>query len=228
MVTVNKDSNVDRISQIAVITADFVASSRLSTAERKCIFDVLEQESKDIAVSDFDIYRGDSFQGVIYDVDNALVKALRLKTAVNKLSFDQQSSSNAKKIIADFRIAIGVGSFTFKGSSIGTSDGTAFQYSGKQLDGMKATDRNIALITADQNSNDEFEVSLRFLDLIMNKWSTASAEVVYYLLQGYKEVAIAKTLGISQAAVNFRKKVAGWDAIVLLLKRYQQITQKLV
>ena len=219
--------NTSKVLQVAVVTADLIGSSSHDSETREEVLGVIKSESKKLTDAVFELYRGDSFQGIIYDVPLALEKVLQIKTAVNRLRFDDRiKKAKPKKIRADFRVAIGIGEQSFRSDSVGESDGAAFQYSGRQLDTMKSKGRIITLTTKHQNINDEFNVSLQFLEELMEGWSIASAEVIYYLLQGYKEVAIAKELGISQAAVNFRKKAAGWDLIVLLLDRYKQVIQK--
>ncbi len=215
--------------QIAVITADFIGSSGHDFQTREALIAVVKSESKKLTGSSFELYRGDSFQGVIYEVPLALAIVLQIKTAVNRLRFENEKlDAKSKKIQIDFRVAIGIGEQSFYFDRVGESDGDAFQYSGRQLDIMKSQRRVITLTTKNEEINKEFNVSLQFLEELMERWSMASAEVVYYLLQGYKEISIAKEIGISQAAVNFRKKAAGWDLIVLLLDRYKQIAQKLL
>ncbi|MDX1762483.1 MAG: helix-turn-helix domain-containing protein, partial [Christiangramia sp.] len=93
----------------------------------------------------------------------------------------------------------------------------------------KKENRKLKIKTPITEVNKEFDTSFFLFDTISDKWSTASAEVIYYLLKGFKETEIADELGISQSAVNQRKKAAGWDAIEALLDRYQSvITQQFV
>jgi hypothetical protein len=142
---------------------------------------------------------------------------MAIKTAVNKIQIKNAKVSG----LTDFRIAIGIGTINLKRESILESNGEAFQFSGKTLDGMKGDYPRLLLKTKDANLTDEFNVHFGLLDSVMSKWSLASAEVIYYLHRGYKEKEIAKLLGINQSAVNHRKKVANWDSISLLLKRYK-------
>ncbi len=107
------------------------------------------------------------------------------------------------------------------------SDGTALQFSGKELDKMKLKGQKTAIITSNPAFNRELEVELRLLDAIIDKWTVMSAEVVYYLLQNYNETETAKLLSISQPAINQRKRTANWDAIEFMLKNYQNLIIKL-
>jgi len=106
------------------------------------------------------------------------------------------------------------------------SNGQAFQFSGRTLDEMKKENRKLQLKTPNENINSEFDTSLLLFDTISDKWSTASAEVIYFLLKNFKETDIAIELGISQSAVNQRKKAAGWDAINSLLSRYESLIKE--
>lgn len=212
---------------IAVITADFIRSSYYSEALLSKVlrglkkeFDNLEKESGH--TMNFSLYRGDSFQGIIKNPENALHIALRLKCAVNKISVTEKGKTPE----ADLKIAIGIGELEFEGDSIEESNGQAFRFSGRTLDQMKYESRQIRLKTPASQINEEFDVSLYLMDQLTHRWSAASAEVVYYLLMGWKEKKIAQELNISQSAVNQRKKAAGWEPISMLLKRYHSIISK--
>ena len=212
---------------IAVITADLVNSSNYSEAlldevikDLNSEFKKLQQEYAEEEV-DFKIYRGDSFQGVISKFQDSLKIALQLKSLINKVKLKNQKPASP---LADVKIAIGIGSFDYKGDSLAESNGQAFQFSGRTLDEMKNESRKIRLKTPLESLNSEFEASFLLLDAVMERWSQASAEVVYYLLKGKKETEIAEILSISQSAVNQRKKACGWEAISILLKRFENVT----
>lgn len=172
----------------------------------------------------FTIFRGDSFQGIVKHPEDALQIALRLKAAVLKVQNKAQKKSNMP--VADVRIAIGIGEADYIEKAIAESNGEAFHYSDHTLDTMKAENKKLSLKTGNENINGEFKVSLKFLDSLTDKWSIASAEVVFYLLKGMKEQQIADLLKRSQAAINLRKKAAGWEEVQLLLHRFNQVFSK--
>lgn len=211
---------------IAVITADLIDSTNYSEILMSRVMAVLKEEFLDIEKklpsSDFNIYRGDSFQGVLQNPAVALAVMLHLKTAISSISTTKKGKSRE----ADLRIAIGIGSLDFQGKTIEESNGQAFQFSGRSLDEMKYEGRKTRLKTPNETINGEFDASLFLLDEITDRWSTASAEVIYFLLKGFKEKEIATELGISQSAVNQRKKAAGWEAVNALLMRYNNIISK--
>ena len=211
---------------IAVITADLVNSSRYSKTllnavlkELNAEFNNLEQKFPEGELK-FKLYRGDSFQGVITNPKFALKLTLQLKSLINKIKVEKEKN---KVFQADAKFALGIGSFDFKGATMAESNGQAFQFSGRTLDAMKNDARRIRLKTPLENLNLEFEASLFLLDTVMEKWSQASAEVVYYLLLGMKETEIATILNISQSAVNQRKRACGWEAISVLLNRFENV-----
>ncbi|HSI69162.1 MAG TPA: SatD family protein [Gillisia sp.] len=216
---------------IAVITADIIDSSRLKGPLLERALDVLKEEFRAIQKTygedkvNFKIYRGDSFQGILKLPEDSLHLVLQLKTAVNRLQQNQRVA-RAHATIVDFKVAIGIGSQEIEREAIAESNGQAFQFSGRTLDEMKNENRTTGLKTFNEDVNAEFKSSLLLLDTITDKWSTASAEVVYYSLKDLKEKEIAAILKISQSAVNQRKKAAGWEAVALLLERYREVINK--
>lgn len=217
---------------IAVLTADLIDSSLYEENVLLEVLNGLKQEFNAIT-EEYDkeevrlqIYRGDSFQGIIKSPENALQIALQIKTAINRIHFKETKKSKAYSKIADFKIAIGIGAQDVEREAIAESNGPAFQFSGRTLDEMKTEHRKTKLKTGNEEINAEFNTSLYLLDTITDKWSTASAEVVYYLLKGLKEREVASAINISQSAVNQRKKAAGWDAISVLLERYRAVILK--
>lgn len=212
---------------VAVLTADLINSRGYEKPFLKGVLTLLKKEFEAISKEHdaiFTLFRGDSFQGIIKYPEDALQIALRLKTVVLKVENPGQQKSNIP--MADVRIAIGIGEADYNEKAITESNGEAFHFSGLTLDTMKDENKKISLKTVNNNINDEFKVSLKFLDNLADKWSIASAEVIYYLLMGMKEQQIADLLQRSQAAINLRKKAAGWEEVQLLLQRFKQVFSK--
>lgn len=212
---------------VAVLTADLINSREYDKSFLKEILALLKKEFEAISKEHdaiFTLFRGDSFQGIIKHPEDALQIALRLKTVVLKVENSEKKKSNIP--MADVRIAIGIGEADYNEKAITESNGEAFHFSGLTLDTMKDENKKISLKTGNDNINDEFKVSLKFLDNLADKWSIASAEVIYYLLMGMKEQQIADLLQRSQAAINLRKKAAGWEEVQLLLQRFKQVFSK--
>jgi hypothetical protein len=217
---------------VAVLTADLVESSLYEEEVLEKVLNTLKAEFahiRDTYGEDnvrLKIYRGDSFQGVIKKPEEALKIALQIKAAVNRIHLKKTKKNKAYSKIADFKIAIGIGTQNIEREAISESNGQAFQFSGRTLDEMKTENQKTRLKTELEEVNAEFNTSFFLMDTITDKWSTASAEVVYYLLSGLIEREIATEINISQSAVNQRKKAAGWEAISELLIRYRNVITK--
>jgi len=208
---------------IAVLTSDCINSTAWTVNERELVMSTLTTELKEIPDSKYEFYRGDSFQLVLQDASQALLVALLLKTSINKLLFKKDNFSS---IQADIRISIGLGHESFESSLIGQSDGSAYKFSGRRLDTMKKEQRILCVSSDQEHFDAEFNTSLLLFEEIYKRWSIASAQAVYFSLKGYKETPLAKLLGISQPSVNKRKKVASWNSIEVLIKRFEQAVNK--
>lgn len=228
----------------AAITGDIIASKELDLATRDNVNELLindfERVNKAFKLPyPFEFLRGDSFQGIASNVQDALKIALLVK-CIFKKNFKQPFSIAGKKTAKekidinlrrnwriynnlDARIAIGIGSIEYLKEKLSLSDGTALQYSGRELEQMKSKGQKISLLTTNNEVNRELSVELKLLDAIIDKWTVMSAEVVFYLLQGHNETEIAKLLDISQSAINQRKRTANWDAIEILLENYKKL-----
>jgi len=216
------------VNLFAVITGDLANSSKMKTEERDKILLILKKEFetlKDSYLVDFKIFRGDSFQAFTQIPEEALTISFIIKSLLNKLQRDNGNTKKAKGLKPYFnaRMAIGLGSVDFLKENPGESDGEAFRNSGLSLDQMKAKGQQVIIKSPWEEINQEFETECKLLDAITDKWLTASAEVIYLLLMGYKEQEIADILKISQSAVNQRKKSANWEAVDFMLNRYKNI-----
>jgi len=214
---------------VAVLTADLIDSTLYEEEILETVLNSLSEEfgklTKQYGTENvrFNIYRGDSFQGIINKPEAALGITLQIKTAINKIHLKETKKNKAYSKIADFKMAIGIGTQDFERESISESNGQAFLFSGRTLDAMKNDSRKTLIKTEDEEINEEFNTAFYLLDTLTEKWSTASAEVVYYLLKDMKEREVATEINISQSAVNQRKKAAGWDAISGLLIRFEKV-----
>lgn len=213
--------------QYAVLTGDIVNSSKLKVTERKKLleeltnlFDNYRTKSKNnlrLKIA-FEIYRGDSFQGLLDTPGHALRIALLVRT------FLQSKVTIGNRLIAsDARIAIGIGSVNSAAATLAESDGEAFRFSGRLLDTLKKQPNQIAVKSRRSTFNDEMNTALVLLEGIISKWTALQAEVVYYKLQGYTEVVIAELLKVKQPAVNQRAKAASWVAVDRLLTRFYDL-----
>ncbi len=210
----------------AVVSADIIGSSELPTSVRKKIPDAVKKAFAAASKyatrkkTRYEIRRGDFIQAELQPLIG-LRSMMLLKANVNQLTNEHQTQKQ-ENILVDLRLSLAVDEVSYSASSVGESDGPAYQLSGRGLDELKPTRHQIVLQTSDVDFNEELEVMARSLEFITSKWTRGSAEIVSLLLQEQKEIEIAAKLGISQSAVNQRKKTAGWEVIQAMLLRFEK------
>jgi len=211
----------------SVLTGDLIGYSKLKGHDRENLLDVLKNVLKEIERNQngykeknrFGIFRGDSFQGLITDISKALIYALKIKSRLKSFSLGDS------RLEFDARIAVGIGKVDNIKKNISESDGEAFRLSGPALDKMVSQNR-LKIVTPDKDLNEEFNLMCLFMDAIINRWTQAQSEVMYYLLDDMNQVTIAEKLKVSQAAINQRIMAADWYVIDAALSRYKKIIIK--
>jgi len=214
------------MSPYAVITGDIVASSKLEGEERKALLRLLKAIFAEVKrqerglVREFDIFRGDSFQGMVEDPRSALDIALYIRL---KLLADEDE---AHPHDWDARIAIGIGEVSYLGESVATSDGLAFRRSGPMLDEMKREER-LKITSGKEEFDWEMQVAMALLDGLTSRWTSKQAQVMLEAMKGKRQTEIAETFGMSQPAVSKMLKIAHWEAVEALIERYHYLVEKL-
>lgn len=193
----------------AVITGDVVDSTRLSPKQREKLEQVLWEtfEQLETHKDQYDVLRGDSFQLLVDEPRQAFKKAVQLRCLV------KSGMSKYAKTRVDLRISIGFGDISFKGKTLGSSDGTAFRRSGQGLDALKGEKKHLVIQAGDQKKDDFLEILSVLTDVIITGWSAAQAEAVYWSSRGLTQTEIANKLSIVQSAVNKRLQSAHWNEI---------------
>lgn len=206
---------------IAVITGDIIGYSKFGAAGRQRLQERLKHLFKTSSGLSsrpvrFEIFRGDSFQGVIQDASAALEVALWLRASL--LEADPDTTRY------DCRIAIGVGQADLVSESVLESDGEAFRNSGPLLDSME-NEQLIAIRTPHPAANEELKVVCILADVILKRWTQVQARAIRHTLQGESQQQTAGALQVSQPAVSKSLKTAGWNAIETFIYRYKQLIQ---
>ena len=226
---------------VAVITGDVVGSSAVKdraflNKTLRQAFNAIKAEKEYGVVRPFEIYRGDSFQGVLHPA-HALRAALSIRARLRQwkgpgiISFAAKTAKSGKQqltlplgFLPDARIAIGIGTVSYRSSKVIESDGQAFKLSGHALDGIGGSINRLALLTPWDEVNAEFNVSLKLLDAVLNKWSSASAQAMFLLLaKDVTQSELSDMLDISQPAVHKRLAAADQMAVQATLLRYEQL-----
>ena len=168
--------------------------------------------------SQWNIYRGDSFQLELENIAESFKAAIYIKACIKTIKG------------LDVRIAIGIGEKTFSGNSIVESNGEAFQFSGETLENLKKEKVNLKIKTTneqlDQKLNLYFELALN----IMDNWTTNAAEIVKLYMEQPQALQeeLGKQIGINQNAVSSRLKRAHLDLIMQLEQFYSQKIKQLL
>lgn len=210
----------------AVITGDLVKSAEFKTKRDEILgrlrialnsVQALESQKSEFIIFS-EIFRGDSFQGILSNHRISLKVALYIRAELLKTLVNKEQ--------ADARIGIGLGTVDFLNEKrIEESDGEAFRYSGQGLDSIK-TFRRLAILSPSQELNKHFKLLATFLDVIIQRWSIGQAEAVSLWLQGKTQESISKILKITQPAVQQRLQAASHFAIKEAFKYFEAITSQ--
>lgn len=197
-----------------VLTGDVVKSSSLSGKEREAVIDhvkntikssrSLPKKPSELVVFS-NIFRGDSFQGVMSDFSKALKVALFIRAEMIKFRSEVDTT--------DVRISLGIGKINILNKHrIEESDGEAFQISGRALDKMKRY-RRLNFESSVPHFNNQLNTVASLLDALISRWTSYQAEGISLWLQHGTQEAISKKLDITQPAVQQRLQTAGLFAV---------------
>ena len=203
----------------SILTGDIIKSRSIKNPELwlSILKEALTRCSEDS--SQWEIYRGDSFQLELESPADSLKAAIYIKTCIKTIKG------------LDVRIAIGIGEKTFKGESVVESNGEAFLFSGETLESLKKEKVNLKIKTTNDQLNQELNLYFKLASTIMDNWTTNSAEIVKLYMEQPQALQeeLGKHIGINQNAVSSRQKRAHLDLIMQLEQFYRQkITQLLV
>lgn len=224
----------------AVITGDLVKSRKIIDADIAPVIESLKETFNAInenlleGKGSFEIYRGDSFQAFVPKPQLALLVAIIIRARLRTYEPSTSSSGknkNAKPILhsyTDARVAVGVGTVSYKAEHITESQGEAFVKSGHGFDDMAKNNECLVIKTPWDNTNEEFEVACKLADAIIKKWTASTAEAIYHhLLFGKNQKELAAQFNISQPGVHKRLMIYGnLNSIQAFINRYQKLTTK--
>lgn len=210
----------------ASITADVVNSTSLSVSDLKrlhlVINEVLEQFDKRIASVWGRVVRGDTIECILTQPIYALRVALALKCYLKYWMSTVDSSSLSREY--SLRYSVGIGTMREVNFEEGFFDGPAIYLSGRRLDQMSLN--RFASFECETDCVDFvslLDLNFCLLDSLVNDLSAKQAIVIYYKLLQLSEVVIAKNIGVSQAAVNYRSNSANWALISRTLEYFEHL-----
>lgn len=159
----------------------------------------------------YQIYRGDSFQGLIKTPELALYTSLQIKAALKT------------KATLDVRIAIGLGDVNLIDNNIALSTGTALTRSGELLDSLKEKNQNL-MVNSGNPLDKYMNTALKMALLSLDKWTASGAAVVYEIMSNphITQEELGNNLGIKQATASRRLDRAHWKETQDLFQLFQQ------
>jgi len=195
----------------SIITGDIIKSRSLKNPElwMNALKSGLSSLNSDD--SQWEVYRGDSFQIEISDVSKSFISAVYLKACIKMISS------------LDVRLAIGIGKKNYQGSKVSESNGEAFIFSGETLESLKKDKVNLSIKTANETLNKELNLYLKLALTFMDSWTVSSAEIVKLSIEqpDALQQELAEIIGTKQDAVSKRQKRAELDLIWELNSMYQ-------
>ncbi|MEO0612953.1 MAG: hypothetical protein AAFY83_06545 [Pseudomonadota bacterium] len=215
---------METISYGAVLTGDFVGSSKLTAAEMMAARRTLEQVFAKVAsaqpshplrrvlVGEPDFFRGDSWQALIDDPVWCLRAAVFIRA---RLMADND---------LDCRVSIAVGDIeSVDKKKVSMSLGEAFSHSGMALDGMKTRERLIFHLCTQGSERAHLGMALaislaggvRLVDALVTGWTRKQADAVSHSLLAPMDdlptfEMISNILGVSRQTVQNHYEAAHW------------------
>ena len=176
---------------------------------------VLDDIKQSYSVS-YDYFRGDSIQIVVDNPSDSLVVSILFRVGL------RGKTEKILSVMCDVRLSVGIGMTEFLGGNVNVSDGEAFRLSGRALDQMgKST---FCLSTPWEEINEEFGVSLPFVDDIVSGLTTGQASALYYsLLKNLTKKEIASVMGQTSQNVSRLLILAKEKQIRNLINRFRTV-----
>lgn len=199
----------------AVLTGDIVNSTRLGPAAEKKLLKAL---SGVLLGYRYEFYRGDSFQAYIKDAGEALTAALLCRAAAIGI---------AGAAPADVRISIGIGKTRPPGDLLGSSGGEAFVLSGRAFDELAGQGSRLVIASANALANSGLQVIADYVDAIFKEMTGKQALVIFELLKGAAQQAVAAKLKKSKSTVHQHVTAGRWQEIARLTQQYINIVNQL-
>ena len=205
------------MGKVAVLTGDFVKSRTIKEGDIEKVIDLLKETFNELNrkilsnKASFQIYRGDSFQAIIPNLELALVTAIIIRARLRafesgyKVIDTKKSDKPINYAYTDARIAIGIGEVSYWGEEISESQGEAFQKSGYLLDKLKKENERLGIDTPWGNINKELHVESKLADAVISRWTANTSMAVFLnLLDKKNQSKLARILNISQPALHKR------------------------
>lgn len=198
-----------------IITADIIGSTSIEADARGELPELINQltdELQEVSQIQVEIFRGDSFQVMVQDVEKTPLVAVLLRAGLRK------SELRSKTKILDARMAIGIGKVSYINEKITLSDGEAFILSGREFDELGK--RKLSILTPSEDVNAELRVETAFLDDVISHWTRQQSECIYNaLLTNAKQYQLASDDNTSRQNVGKKLSAAKERLVRMYLDR---------
>ncbi|MDW6094281.1 hypothetical protein SBX64_17210 [Vibrio rhizosphaerae] len=199
---------------IAVISGDIVNSTQLDAEQFEQLLTRIKQIqawiSHENTTNAHSIIRGDEFQSVVHDIENALRYTLLYRLGIKALgkAFDS-------------RISFAIAAHAELRTSVSESMGEAFVLSGR---GLKSLKSHRLIFNADRAElRTQFDLLFQYLDRQLTDLTARQCEVMLPMLQTAQELSVsqlAEQLGIATATASKSLKASGWSLISALNQQF--------
>jgi hypothetical protein len=203
----------------AVLTADVVNSTKLSSPQYKRLMEVLD---KFLHPHPHEFYRGDSFQAYLKEPSEALRLALACRALVIELT-----TKDDVPVRGDVRISIGIGGVTAPVRSLGSAKGEAFLLSGRELDELQKTDRRLAINSNNEMANIGLQVMADYLDNIFQEMTGKQADIIVELLRGMSQQQLTISREKAKSTISELANAGRWPEIERILEQYEKLIKLL-
>ncbi len=162
----------------------------------------------------WDIFRGDSFQVRIDDIENAIKAAVTIKASIKSIKG------------LDLRISVGIGDIEDPNMlNITEANGSAFVRSGHLFDELKDKDQNLAISSPWPELDQNINMQCKLAGITMDKWLANAAKVMQYTLMNpdASQTEIGKAIGIAQNTVSERLSRSHKQEIMEFIEYCEQL-----
>lgn len=199
---------------ISVISGDIINSTKLTSEQ----FEMLLARIKEIqhwindgnSLNAHSIRRGDEFQTVVHDIENALRYTILYRIGIKALG---------KQF--DTRISFAIASNADLRESVSQSMGEAFVLSGR---GLKKLKKDKLVFNSDRlELSEHFELLFKYLDKQLNELTSRQCEVILPILKtnhGLSISELSQHLNIAISTTSKSLKASGWTLISELNLRF--------
>ncbi|MCY7296631.1 hypothetical protein [Alteromonas sp. a30] len=201
---------------IAVLSGDIIRSTELPHEVYEDLLYTLHNQLTLVCdyhpENEFELSRGDAFQVLLHDPENAAKYALLIRTALR-----------GQNEHYDCRISIGIGNDYSLRHTVSRSTGDAFTLSGRTLDDMATN--TLKITTPNESFNECFALLTKYLDQQISEMTERQCAITHLILKAdnsLTQAEIANSLGAKRVSINRSMKTANLNLIMEYLSLFSK------